>query len=87
MKPRAQGNDMESRVHGCAGVKDWDLIEVVIEEGVDAEDDLVEDVICEAPHRVCQARGHVRDEGTHRCYQQRACREGDQYKLMPCQRD
>ena len=70
---------MESWAHECAGAEDGDLIEAVVEEGVDAENDLVETAICEAPHRGCQARGHVGDEGTYRCCQHRACEERDQY--------
>jgi hypothetical protein len=62
MKPRAQGSAMESWGHECAGVKYGDLNEVVVEEGVDAEDDLIEAMICGALHRVCQAQGHIGDK-------------------------
>lgn len=58
-----------------------DAIEAVVEEGVDAEDDVVEAVVDEAPHRGCQAWGHVGDEGTRRFCQHRACGDGDQHEL------
>jgi hypothetical protein len=38
--------------------EDVDSIEAV-EESAEAEDDLVENAICEAPHRSCQVRGHA----------------------------
>ena len=34
----------------------------------------------EAPHRACQTRGHIVDEGTRRCCQHRACVHGDQQR-------
>ena len=43
-----------------------DVVEAVVEEGVDAED-VVEADVDEAPSWVCQTRGHVGDEGMHRC--------------------
>ena len=49
-----------------------DVVEAVVEEEVDAED-VVEADVDEAPTRACQTRGHVGDEGTHRCCQYRAC--------------
>jgi hypothetical protein len=58
-----------------------DLIEAVIEESDEAEDDLVKNAICEAPHRSCQVRGHVGEEGTRQCCQHRACVERDQLEL------
>ena len=68
---------MESGAQGWVGVD-----EAVVEEGVNAEDDLVEAAISEAPQRVCQVRGHVGDEGTWQSCQHRACLEQDQYKLF-----
>ena len=37
MKPRAQGSVVESWAQWCADDEDEDWIEVVVEEGVDAE--------------------------------------------------
>jgi hypothetical protein len=72
---------MESWAHEGAHDEDMDLIEAVVEESVDAEDDLVKDAICEAPQWSCQVQGHVREEGTRPCCQHRACIERDQYEL------
>jgi hypothetical protein len=41
---------MESWAHGCASDEDGDSNKAVVEEGVDAKDDLVEAIICETPH-------------------------------------
>ena len=40
-----------------------------------------EDEVDEAPHQTCQARGHVVDEGTLRCYQHQACIDWDLHEL------
>ena len=40
-----------------------------------------EDEVDEAPHQACQARGHVMDEGTHRCCQHWACVDKDLHEL------
>jgi hypothetical protein len=72
---------MESWAHEGACDEEVDLIEVVVEESDEVKYDLVENAICEAPHRSCQVWGHVREEGTHRCCQHQACVEWDQYEL------
>jgi hypothetical protein len=70
---------MELWVQEGARNEDVDSIEAV-EKSVEAKDDLVENAICEAPHRSCQVRGHIREEGTWRCCQPRACVERDHYQ-------
>jgi hypothetical protein len=72
---------MESWTHEGARDEDVNSIEVVDKESVEAEDDLVENAICKAPHRSCQVRGHVGEEDTRRCCQHQACVERDQYEL------
>jgi hypothetical protein len=71
---------MESWAHEGAGDEDVDSIEAVTEES-EAEDNLVRNVICKAPHRSCQVRGHIGEEGTHQCCHHRACVERDQLEL------
>jgi hypothetical protein len=67
LKPRAQESTMELWAQEGARDEDVDLIEAVIEESDKAEDDLVKNAICEAPHQSCQVWGHVREEGTRWC--------------------
>jgi hypothetical protein len=55
---------MESWAHEGAHDEDVDLIEAVVEESDEAEDDLVENAICEAPYRSFPVRGHVGEEGS-----------------------
>jgi hypothetical protein len=72
---------MESWAHEGVCDEDVDSSEVIIAEGFDVEDDLVENAICETPHVSCQVRRHVREEGTLRCSQHRSCVERDHYEL------
>jgi hypothetical protein len=58
---------MESWTHEGVRDEDRDWIEAVVEEGVDAKDNLVEDAICEAPHRSCQVQEQVGKQGTMWC--------------------
>jgi hypothetical protein len=72
---------MESWAQEGARDEDVDLIEAVVEESDEAEDGLVKNAICEAPHQSFQVWGHVREEGTRWCCQHRACVERDQLEL------
>jgi hypothetical protein len=75
MKQRAHGSTMELCAQGCIGDEYRVSIEAVIEEGVNAEDDLIEVILEEAPHLVCLVRRHVGEIGTRLCCQHRACIE------------
>jgi hypothetical protein len=56
MKQRAQGSTMELCAQWCIGEEYMVSVEAFIEEGVNAEDDLIEVILEEAPHMVCQVR-------------------------------
>jgi hypothetical protein len=53
-----------------------------LQEVVDAKDNVVEVIVDEASHWVCQARGHVRDECTRRFCQHRSCIDRDEHELF-----
>jgi hypothetical protein len=55
---------MESWANEGARDEGVDSIKAIVEESVNAKDDLVENAICVAPHQSCQVRGHVREECT-----------------------
>jgi hypothetical protein len=41
---------MESWAHGCDGDEGSDLVEAIVEEGINVKDDLVDTAIQEVPH-------------------------------------
>lgn len=75
---------MESWALGCAGDEDGDVIEAIVEDGVDAEDDVVDADEDEGPIRACQAGGASGTKARTGVASTVRSREGSIMKCAPC---